>query len=68
MQLTAILTPAPDGGYTAYNPETGSSTEGETIDAALANLREATALYLEEFPLNVVGAPLVTTFSVLEHA
>jgi len=31
-------------------------------------LREATALYLEEFPLAVAGRPLLTTFDVPEHA
>jgi predicted RNase H-like HicB family nuclease len=40
--------PAPEGGYVALNPETGSTTQGETVDEALANLKEATALYLEE--------------------
>lgn len=49
MPLTAVLTPAEKGGFTAYNPETGTTTQGETVDEAVANLREATALYLEEF-------------------
>jgi predicted RNase H-like HicB family nuclease len=30
----------------------------------LANLKEATELYLEEFPLMAAGQPLVTTFQV----
>jgi predicted RNase H-like HicB family nuclease len=64
MMLTAVLIPAPEGGYTALNPETGSASEGDTIEQALANLREATELYLEEFPLPNVGHPLVTTFEV----
>ena len=51
MALTAVLTPAEEGGFVALNPETGTTTQGESIDEALANLREATALYLEEFPL-----------------
>jgi len=68
MQLTAVLTPAEEGGYIAFNPETGTTTQGETIDEALANLREATALYLEEFPLANTGHPLVTTFDIPVHA
>ena len=68
MQVTAILTPAPEGGFTALNPETGSTTEGETIEEAIANLREAVMLYLEEFPLKLGGAPFVTTFTIAEHA
>ncbi len=34
-----------------FNPETGTTTEGESIEEALANLREATTLYLHEFAL-----------------
>ena len=68
MQVTAILTPAPEGGYTAFNPETGTTSEGETIEQAIANLREAVELYLEVFPLRSSGTPLVTTFTVAEHA
>ena len=37
MQMTAVLTPAPEGGYTAINPETGTTSQGETVDEALAN-------------------------------
>ena len=68
MQVTAVLTPAEEGGYVAFNPETGTTTQGETIEEALANLREAVELFLEEFPLRSHGAPLVTTIDVPEHA
>jgi predicted RNase H-like HicB family nuclease len=68
MLLTAILMPAPEGGFTAFNPETGTTSQGDSIEEAIANLREATELYLEEFPLSSVGQPLVTTFQVAEHA
>ncbi|MGH2372035.1 MAG: type II toxin-antitoxin system HicB family antitoxin [bacterium] len=68
MELSAVLTPAPEGGYVAFNPETGTTTQGETVEEALANLREATELYLEEFPLTVTARPLLTTFHVAEHA
>ncbi|MGF1641722.1 MAG: hypothetical protein ACFCUO_12300 [Rhodospirillales bacterium] len=64
MRLTAVLIPAPEGGLIALNPETGTTTQGETIEEAIANLREATTLYLEEFPLVKGGEPLVTTFEV----
>ena len=64
MQLTAVLTPAEGGGYVALNPETGTTTQGESIEEALANLREATELYLSEFPRVFSGPPVVTTFSV----
>jgi predicted RNase H-like HicB family nuclease len=64
MTLTAILTVAEEGGYVALNPETGTASQGETIDEALANLKEATELYLEEFPISVSSSPWVTTFEV----
>ena len=68
MQATAILTPAEEGGFVAFNPETGTTTQGESIQEALANLREAVELYLEDFPIKLPGASFVTTFSVTEHA
>lgn len=68
MELSAILTPAHEGGYVAFNPETGTTTQGETVEEALNNLREATELYLEEFPLDISGRSLLTTFEVAERA
>ena len=68
MELTAVLTPAEDGGYGAFNPETGITTEGDSIEEALANLREATSPYLEEFPAGLKGHPLATLFSGAAHA
>ncbi len=53
MELSAVLMPAPEGGYVAFNLETGTTTQGETVEEALTNLREATRLYLEEFPKRV---------------
>ena len=46
MELIAVLTPAEEGGYVALNPETGTTSQGETVEEAIANLREATELYL----------------------
>ncbi|MBU6198515.1 MAG: type II toxin-antitoxin system HicB family antitoxin [Xanthomonadaceae bacterium] len=68
MLFTAVLLPASEGGFTALNPETGSTSQGETVEEALANLREATELFIEEFPLVTTGQPLVTTFEVVAHA
>ena len=68
MQLTAVLIPAKEGGFTAVNPETGTASQGETIEEALANLQEATELYLEEFPLETLGRSLVTTMEVRASA
>ncbi len=64
MQFTDVLSPASEGGYTAYNPETGTTSQGETTEEALANLREAVELYLEEFPMKFDGAAIVTSFNI----
>ena len=64
MELTAVLTHSDEGGYVALNPETGTTTQGETVEEAVANLKEATALYLSEFPMVAMGHPVVTTFTV----
>ncbi|MBK1693853.1 HicB family protein [Chromatium weissei] len=67
MELSAVLIPAVEGGYVAFNPETGTTTQGKTIEEAIANLQEATELYLEEFPLTIAGRPLLTTFQIPAH-
>jgi predicted RNase H-like HicB family nuclease len=66
MQVTAVLTPAEEGGFVAYNPETGTTSQGESIEEAIANLRIAVELYLEEFPIKLGGAPLITSFEVAD--
>ncbi|MBC7233288.1 MAG: type II toxin-antitoxin system HicB family antitoxin [Chloroflexi bacterium] len=48
--------------YVAECPEVGTVSQGYTIEEAIANLREATELYLEEFPQPDTGRPLLTTF------
>ena len=68
MTLTAVLTPAEEGGYVAFNPETGTTTQGETLDDAVEALADATALFLEEFPSAAFGRPVVTVFSLPEAA
>jgi predicted RNase H-like HicB family nuclease len=64
MTLTAVLTQDPNGGYVASNPETGTTTQGDTVKDALANLKEATELHLEEFPMETTSPALMTTFEV----
>jgi predicted RNase H-like HicB family nuclease len=61
--LTAVLHKE-DDLYVALCPEVGTVSQGETIEEAIANLREATELYLEEVPLPLSDHPLVTTFEV----
>lgn len=68
MELTAVLTPAEEGGFIALNPETGTTTQGESMEEAIVNLQEATALYLSEFPRMRAGRPIITTFTISVHA
>ncbi len=43
-------------------PEVGSVSQGKSVEEAVANLKEATELYLEEFPVEQGGPPVLTTF------
>jgi len=53
-----------DNLYVAQCPEIGTASQGSTIEEALANLKEATELYLEEFPQDHLARPFLTTFEV----
>jgi predicted RNase H-like HicB family nuclease len=48
--------------YVADCPEVGTVSQGESVEEAIANLKEATELYLEEFPPENPSRPLVTVF------
>jgi predicted RNase H-like HicB family nuclease len=61
MIFTAVLH-REDDLYVAECPEIGTVSQGHTVEEAVANLKEATELYLEEFPPPSVGKPLLTTF------
>ncbi len=50
--------------YVAQCPEVGTVSQGSTPEEAVANLKEATELYLEEFGAPVGGRPFITTFEV----
>jgi predicted RNase H-like HicB family nuclease len=50
--------------YVAQCPEVGTASQGQTLEEALTNLKEATELYLEEFPLPKTDRSLVTTFEI----
>jgi predicted RNase H-like HicB family nuclease len=49
--------------FVAECSEVGTVSQGRTIEEALANLKESTELYLEEFPLeSMPERSFVTTF------
>ena len=67
MLLSAVITEAEEGGFIALNPETGTTTQGKSQEEAMENLKEATSLYLQEFPMKIQTRPVLTTFEV-SHA
>ena len=67
-RLTAIIYPGEAGRWlVAFNPETGTTSQGRTVEQAVQNLKEATELYLEENDLPERAPAFLTTFEVI-HA
>ena len=58
IRISAELTPADEGGYVVYCPELDVTTEGETVEEAIAMLKDAAAGYIE-----VVGIENIPHFS-----
>ncbi|OGQ94497.1 MAG: hypothetical protein A2521_15110 [Deltaproteobacteria bacterium RIFOXYD12_FULL_57_12] len=58
IKITAELTPAEEGGYIVYCPELDITTEGETVDEALAMIKDAATGYIE-----VVGLENISHFA-----
>ena len=57
-----------DDLYVAECPEVGTVSQGRTVEEAVHNLKEATELYLEEFPMDEFSKPLMTTFEAVVNA
>lgn len=64
MKLSAIV--RKEGKlFVALCPELDVASQGKTVEAAMANLKEAVELYLEdEDAVRPEGTPLVTTLEV----
>jgi len=68
MKLTAVIYPDTETDWlVAECPEIGTASQGHTEAEALANLQEATDLYLESFPHAVRKPAVIHTFE-LAHA
>ncbi|HIJ10791.1 TPA: type II toxin-antitoxin system HicB family antitoxin [Candidatus Woesearchaeota archaeon] len=67
MTLFTAIVQKEEDMYVATCPEIGTASQGSTIEEALANLKEATELYLEEFPLEKKNHPIMATFEVAAH-
>lgn len=48
--------------YVAECPGVSTVSQGATVEEAIQNLKEATELYLEEFPLIETSQAILTTF------
>ena len=56
LYLKVVFEPSEEGGYTAHVPALpGCISEGDTLDEARRNIREAIALYLQ--PTDEATAP-----------
>ena len=62
--LTAVIH-REDDLYVAVCPEVGTASQGKTVEEAVFNLKEATELYLEEFPMPKVERSFMTTFEAI---
>jgi predicted RNase H-like HicB family nuclease len=61
MTFTAVI--VKDGSFfVAECPEVGTVSQGVTYEEALGNLKEATEIFLEEFPSQVKNHPILTSF------
>ena len=56
-----------DDLYVAECPEVGTASQGYTIEEALANLKEAAELYLEDFPCNILRQANITPEELIEN-
>lgn len=45
--LSAVFKKEPEGGYSSYCPELGVASQGETIEEAKKDLKEACELFIE---------------------
>ncbi|MDS3859711.1 type II toxin-antitoxin system HicB family antitoxin [Thermosynechococcaceae cyanobacterium BACA0444] len=61
--FTAIIYKEEDV-YIAECPEVGTVDQGTTIEEAITGLKEATRLYLEEFPLPEKSPRFVTSIEI----
>jgi len=48
LKLTAVLVKEDVGGYSSICPELDVASQGETVEEAVGNLKEAVELYLED--------------------
>lgn len=65
--FTAVLHKEEDM-YVGECPEAGTVSQGFSVEEVLEKLKEATELYLEEFPLQETSKHFLTTFDIAVNA
>ena len=70
ISLSAVLNPEDSGGYVALCPELDIASQGESIDDAVQNLKEAVEGFFEvasreEIESRLKGPALFTRFEVI---
>ena len=64
VQTFSVIIYKDDDMYIAECPEVGTVDQGETIESAIEGLKEATRLYLEQFPIPTASPRLLTSMEV----
>lgn len=60
MKFKVVLEPQEEGGYTVFVPTLpGCVSQGETVEEAMANIKEAISLYLESLRERNLALPRV---------
>ncbi len=67
MRLTAAVT-KDDDAFVAQCLEVDVASQGETIEEALANLKEALELYFEDAPRDVPASPIIAPIEIRSAA
>jgi len=65
MKYRVVMERQPDGGYTVYVPALpGCISEGDDREEAIANIREAIALYVESVAERNLSVPEIEEYEV----
>jgi predicted RNase H-like HicB family nuclease len=60
MKYKVLVEPQQEGGYTVYVPTLpGCVSQGETVEEAMANIKEAIEVYLESLSERGIALPQV---------
>ena len=60
MKYKVVVEPQEEGGYTVYVPTLpGCVSQGDTVEEAMANIREAIEVYLESLKERGIALPQV---------